>query len=211
MPHSVTPEKDAKSRLFASSDASSSEALDRAARIRVKNRRKRYLDTHPEYFSSSLEDADPLLYDRLVRRFQTPAEREAEGRTKGYSGVLEADLLRSEAKVAALENPGTHVLYTYKRGANGEILAEEKDEAPQSKEEGMQRWGKEMEFRFLRGEDQDVDYTSIDESEEYDDIKTEERERQEAWFDQEEPQWADEEDEPAPEKELYGETGVQDF
>ena len=25
------------------------------ARIRIKNRRKRYLDLHPEYFSSSLE------------------------------------------------------------------------------------------------------------------------------------------------------------
>ena len=32
------------------------------ARVRVKNRRKRYLDMHPEYFSSpSLELAGPLL------------------------------------------------------------------------------------------------------------------------------------------------------
>lgn len=34
--------------------------------IRVKNRRKRYLDTHPEYFGPELELADPILYDRLV-------------------------------------------------------------------------------------------------------------------------------------------------
>lgn len=34
------------------------------ARIKVKNRRMRYLDTHPEYFSSSLELAGqrPLPY-----------------------------------------------------------------------------------------------------------------------------------------------------
>lgn len=45
---------------------------------------------------------DPLLYDRLVRRFQSAAEREQEGRRRGYTGVLEADLYRSEAKLAAL-------------------------------------------------------------------------------------------------------------
>jgi hypothetical protein len=34
----------------------------RAARIRVKNRRKMYLDRHPEYFSPSLELAGLLVY-----------------------------------------------------------------------------------------------------------------------------------------------------
>ena len=32
--------------------------------IRVKNRRKRYLDMHPEYFGSDLELAGVLLFDR---------------------------------------------------------------------------------------------------------------------------------------------------
>ncbi|CAL3971191.1 unnamed protein product, partial [Diplocarpon coronariae] len=27
----------------------------------------------------------PLLYDRCIRRFQTAAEREADGKAKGYS------------------------------------------------------------------------------------------------------------------------------
>lgn len=40
--------------------------LARENRIRVKNRRKRYLETHPEYFNAELELANPLLYDRLV-------------------------------------------------------------------------------------------------------------------------------------------------
>jgi hypothetical protein len=38
---------------------------ERAARIRVKNRRKMYLDRHPEYFSPSLELAGLLMYRRL--------------------------------------------------------------------------------------------------------------------------------------------------
>lgn len=46
--------------------------------------------------------ADPDLYDTLVRQFQTPAEREAEGRAKGYSRVLEGSLLRGEARLERL-------------------------------------------------------------------------------------------------------------
>lgn len=45
---------------------------------------------------------DPLLYDRLIRRFQTPAEREAEGRAKGYARVLEGSLMRGEERLAKL-------------------------------------------------------------------------------------------------------------
>ncbi|MCJ1248757.1 hypothetical protein MMC30_005976 [Trapelia coarctata] len=176
-------------------------------RIRTKNRRKRYLDLHPEYFSSSLELADPLAYDRLVRRFQTPVEREEEGKKKGYSGILEADLWRSEAKIEALKKPDTALLITYRRGKDGEILAEEKDEVPMTKEEGMQRWRKEMELRFLGGRDEDFEYSKVDSSEEYDDRGVEEREEEEKWFDEEDPQWITD----TAEKRVEGETGVQDF
>ncbi|MCJ1378858.1 hypothetical protein MMC17_001957 [Xylographa soralifera] len=184
------------------------------ARIRTKNRRKRYLDLHPEYFSSSLELAakDPLSYDRLVRRFQTPAEREEEGRKKGYSGVLEADLWRSEAKIEALTNTKDAGVMTYKRGADGEILAEERDEVPKTKEEGMQRWRKAMELRFLGGRDEDFEYSTVDEGEEFDDRGVEEREEEEKWFEEEEPQWiGDAQDDRTQELQIEGETGVQDF
>ncbi|KAK7539134.1 coiled-coil domain-containing protein-domain-containing protein [Phyllosticta citricarpa] len=182
----------------------------RQHRIRIKNRRKRYLDTHPEYFNSGLELADPLLYDRLVRRFQTPAEREAEGRAKGYSGVLEADLLRSEAKLAALHNPdGSSVVV--RRGSNGEIqvLEDEGDElATMTKEEGLARWRDDMTQRFLRGEDRDFRYEEVDESDEWDDVAEEERTAQDRYFDDEDPAWVHSgPGTPA----ITGETGVQDF
>ncbi|KAK5014982.1 hypothetical protein LTR60_003093, partial [Cryomyces antarcticus] len=38
-----------------SASASASASAERLQRIRVKNRRKRYLDLHPEYFGPSLE------------------------------------------------------------------------------------------------------------------------------------------------------------
>ncbi|KAJ9132378.1 hypothetical protein NKR23_g11316 [Pleurostoma richardsiae] len=80
-----------------------------AAQVRIKNRRREYLDRHPEYFNSTEHElADPLLYDALIRRFQTPAEREAESKAKGYSGVLETSLLRGEARLEQLAKT-THI------------------------------------------------------------------------------------------------------
>jgi hypothetical protein len=177
-----------------------------ADQIRIKNRRKRYLDLNPSYFGPDLELAEPLLYDRLIRRFQTAAEREAEGRKKGYSGRLEADLFRSEAKLAALANPDPHATFTYRRGSTGEILAEEKDEIPPTKDEAWERWKYEMERRFLRGDDDDFDYETVDDNEAYDDIEEENRNKLEQYLADESPRW-DIPDGKAPE----GETGVQDF
>lgn len=153
-----------------------------------------------------------MAYDRLVRRFQSAEEREVEGRKKGYSGTLEADLWRSEAKVQALANPSDASLMTYRRGASGEIIAEEKDEIPTDKEDGLQRWRRQMELLFIRGGDLDFDYATVDSSTEYDDRGIEDREAQEAWFDREEPKWTINEDTaPTTEGALTGETGVQDF
>ncbi|EFR01435.1 hypothetical protein MGYG_04442 [Nannizzia gypsea CBS 118893] len=178
------------------------------ASIQIKNRRKRYLELHPEYFSPSLELADPLLYDRLIRRFQTASEREAEGRAKGHSGMLEADLERAEAKMDALANPATGSLLTYSRGPNGEILAEDADEIPTSKAEGEERWRYEMEMRFVKGADDQFEYGDVDGCEEYDDMS----EEQERYFDEQEPEWiVDDAGGGRGELALTGETGVQDF
>lgn len=155
-----------------------------------------------------------MLYDRLIRRFQSSAEREAEGRRKGYSGTLEADLQRSEAKIDALANPDTNTLtFNYSRGPHGEILAEEAGEIPTDKEQAFKTWKWEMETRFMRGADQDFDYQTVDATDEFDDIQAEEREEQEKWFEEEEATFAHAHDlEGAPSHRLLqGETGIQDF
>ncbi|KAL8979683.1 MAG: hypothetical protein Q9205_005043 [Flavoplaca limonia] len=175
------------------------------ARIKIKNRRKHYLDSHPEYFvSPALELADPLAYDRLIRRFQSAAEREVDGKKKGYSGVLEADLWRSEAKIDAFSSNGKDGQeLSYARNANGEIVAEEKDEAPASKEDGERRWRKQVEQRFLTGDDADFDYRTVDENDQFD-APEEARDIQDQWFEEEE-----ESSSPGPG--LAGQTGIQDF
>ena len=135
---------------------------------------------------------DPLLYDRMIRRFQSAAEREADGREKGYSGMLEADLMRSEAKIEALNHPDPNSPLIYRRDASGAITAVEQDEEdrPKTKEEGLSKWREYVEMRFLRGEDQDFDYKVVDEDENY--------------FEQEEAEFVGE-------GEKKGETGVQDY
>ena len=120
-------------------------------------------------------------------------------------------MLRSEAKLDALAHPDPDQTFSYKRGPNGEILAEEQDEIPKDKEEGYGKWRWEMEMRFVRGEDGDFDYGRVDESEQYDDRGIEEQEAEERWFDEEESIFVNEEGLGVRSKELQGETGVQDF
>jgi hypothetical protein len=120
---------------------------------------------------------------------------------------LEADLYRGEAKLHALKHPDPNSSIAYRRGESGEILEEEKDDVPRDKEEGMKKWKDEMERRFLQERDVDFEYELVDEDDRYDDVKEEERVEEEKWFEEESPDWVDKEEE----RELVGETGVQDF
>ena len=94
---------------------------------------------------------------------------------------------------------------SYVRGENGEVLPEDPDEVPKTKEEGFERWKFEMTLRFLRGGDQDFDYKEVDEGGEWDEIES--KEAEERWFDDEEPEWVGEEGVES----VGGETGIQDF
>ncbi|TKA47316.1 hypothetical protein B0A54_02794 [Friedmanniomyces endolithicus] len=159
-------------------------------RIRIKNRRKRYLDLHPE----------------LIRRFQSPAERQREGRERGYTGSLEADLMRLEAKLEALRHPDMNSAMAYRRAEDGSITGVEADreERAGSKEEGRARWVEVMRQRFLRGEDGDFEYEAVDENEDLDDRGEEEQRYLEAYLARQSEEFVGE-DKPR------GETGVQDF
>lgn len=142
----------------------------------------------------------------MIRRFQSAAEREADGRKKGYSGILEADMARSEAKVAALAKPDPNSPLVYRRDASGTITAVEQDEEdrPQNKQEGLDKWKVVMEQRFLRGEDQEFEYDEVDGNDEYNDWEEETRKWQDEHFDGEEAEFIGEGGN-------SGETGIQDF
>lgn len=202
---------------------------------------------------------DPELYDTLVRKFQTPAEREAEVRSRGWGKVLESSLMRGEdrldrvASSLAGDRPGPRSRGTQpppsssSRGAlpptpsdrqgttvvptaaaNFTIDADLAESGPETKEEGRAAWEDFLRERFIRGGDDDFDYAPVDGDEGLD--EQESRDREEEWFDGEEPEWASDgsegsagstgvvgpDGEPGKrkgprERVLTGQTGVQDY
>ncbi|GKU05104.1 coiled-coil protein [Fusarium langsethiae] len=173
------------------------------AQIQAQNRRREYLARHPSYFENlEHELADPVLYERLVKRFQTASEREAEGKAKGYGRTLEADLQRGESKLTQLkEGDGTENL-------TGDL--EHPWEKPAAdKANGILLWHAFLEERFVHGLDEDFDYRPLDADEDLDTMLR--RDAQDAWFDDEEPSWIDEEEPSIQAARRQGETGVQDF
>ncbi|ROT41666.1 hypothetical protein SODALDRAFT_343519 [Sodiomyces alkalinus F11] len=201
-----------------------------AGEICKRNRRRAYLEQRPDYFDNSEHElAAPLLYDSLIRTFQTPAEREAEGKRKGYSGVLEADLLRGEARLAKLasepneetgpsQNDRTasspdsaDVLESNARPNRASSAFDPDLPTPHSKEEAKSRWIEFLTDRFVHGQDDDFNYDAVDLDDSYDVL--ERRDAEDAWFEEEQPRWASEpeDDEEYPRAVKMGETGIQDF
>lgn len=165
----------------------------------------RVTDNHPPL--------DPDLYDTLVRQFQTPAEREAEIRSRGWGKVLESSLMRGEdrldrvASSLAGDRPQPASSSLLSSSASRRALppgsdrdaaatttdlftldADLADSKPATKEEGRAAWEDFLRARFVRGGDEDFDYARVDGDERYDELES--RDREEEWFDGEEPEWA---------------------
>lgn len=143
---------------------------------------------------------------------------------------MEADLWRSEAKLAALAGRELGRDFNDEEGAeaakrqdqrrqeredggvkyvgdkDGNVLPEDEDEVPKTKEEGEERWRKAMTCRFVQGKDEDFDYGPIDQDDSLD--VEESREAEERWFEEEEPGWVNGAKENGSSE---METGVQDF
>lgn len=199
---------------------------------------------------------DPLLYDILIRRFQSAAEREAEGRARGYGRVLEGSLLRGEAKLERIAAsyagvsgpesssgargtaprtsslPGGDAHSTQQEGSgqagdastNGQtatpeaaqtlddLLAPDGRPPPATKEEAQERWLEFLRDRFVRGDDEEFDYRSVDQDADLDAL--ERADEEDAYFDGEDPSWASdagEQADPGDKNVREGETGIQDF
>lgn len=152
---------------------------------------------------------DPVLYERLVKRFQSASERTAEGRAKGYGRTLEASLLRSESTLANLaEASNTPAsLYAGRSSTNSPSSAENPWDAPAAdKQQGLDLWRSFLEDRFVHGRDDEFDYGKVDGDEDLDVWDRGNAEQE--WFEDEEPSWVEEGHNGAG---RIGETGVQDY
>ncbi|KAL7948022.1 coiled-coil domain protein domain-containing protein-containing protein [Trichoderma barbatum] len=183
-------------------------------RLGVRNRRHEYLVKTPSYFDNlDHELADPVLYERLVKRYQSLVEREAEGKAKGYGRTLEADLVRGETNLANAYQSLEHSSQSSSRApddanvpGDGGAGTNAWDAEAENKEHGMQLWRAYLEARFVDGLDEEFDYEKVDDNYKYDTMAIQDAE--DAWFDKEEPSWANGDSQGLARP---GETGVQDF
>lgn len=185
-----------------------------------------------------------------MRKFQTPSEREAEVRSRGWGKVLESSLMRGEDRLDRVASslagdksrprepqpsssssrgalPST-TGDTATAAANFTIDADLAESGPATKEEGRAAWEDFLRERFVRGGDDDFDYGPVDRDEGLDELEC--RDREEEWFDGEEPEWASDGSEGSSgsagvvgldgepdrrkgprERVLTGQTGVQDY
>ncbi|KAK9372616.1 coiled-coil domain-containing protein-domain-containing protein [Lipomyces chichibuensis] len=185
--------------------------------VTIKNRRLHYLHRHtPSYFHrSGLAEANPLLHDRLIRQFQTVEERQTEGETQGWAGRMYEDLMRAERR---LEMESVKRAEESRRQDQGESAVEEvEEEGVESREEGERQWQYLMTLRFLEGLDTDFNYDDVDFDEQWDDLAQLARDREDEYFDDEEPTWYEADGnghsmhEQSSGHVLKGQTGIQDF
>lgn len=155
--------------------------------------------------------ADPALYERLIKHFQSASERTAEVKVKGYGRTLEASLLRGENKLAELASAkeGTSSLHSNPSASSVNSALENRWDAPANdKQEGLDLWRAFLEDRFVRGRDDDFDYGRVDGDEELDVWEKEGVE--ERWYEDEEPSWVEGNGSNG-RGERKGETGIQDY
>ena len=139
----------------------------------------------------------------MIRRFQSPSEREADGRKKGYSGVLETDLLRADAKAQAIAASRNNARDLEDRTLN--ISDCEVDNVENlDKAQALDVFKKILRSRFMEGNDEDFDYSLIDHNPLYDD-KSMIKDQEDQWFDDEDPTASSQN------PNLRGQTGIQDF
>ena len=114
--------------------------------------------------------------------------------------------MRSEAKMEALHHPDPNSPMVYTRAPDGSIMGVEQDaeERATSKADGWEKWKDVMGLRFIRGDDSDFDYGTVDDSDEYDDRIEEDRKQLDEYLDGENEEFLGQ-------GKPTGQTGVLDY
>lgn len=194
-----------------SPSASQKDSLpSKVSKTTIQNRRLTYLN-----WSDYLQDPAvqqrlfPHLYELLIIQHQTRTEKQdAENASK--SRTLTNVLLDAKDHMDKLEQRRDRTDEEKRRDEekeeNERITGEMMPKAVLTdREKSRVYFEKMLREKFLAGGDEEFDYITVDENEEWDDWETQEEDLRAKYFDAESP-----EEEPEG-KELIGETGIQDF
>lgn len=180
------------------------------SKIAVRNRRLTYLNRSDYLASPEVQQRlFPFLYEKLVIRHKTRQEKQNE-ESVSKARTLTKVLLDAGDHIEKLERQRDRT--DEERAKDEERFVQEEaiaDSLPTSilndREESRDHLERLITEKFLAGDDDEFDYATVDENEEYDDWETIEQDFREQYFDDEEP--GDAEEGTA----LEGQTGVQDF
>jgi len=179
-------------------------------RTTIQNRRLTYLNrTNYDQDPAIQERLYPHLYEKLILRHQTTTEKlDAERASK--SRTLTNVLLDAKDHMDKLEQRRDRTDAERKRDQekeDNERLAGEMmpKDILVDRDKSRLLLEKMVREKFLAGGDEDFDYGSVDDNDEWDDWETLEEDLRAKYFDSETPEGED------AEKVLVGETGVQDF
>ena len=171
----------------------------------VRNRRLAYLTKHPSYLNIGVEYKDPLLYDTMIRRFQSAAEREDAGRENRtesrfslanhfLQGIDRVEMTQRKAKAFDARTKGidssdvdrqAQMWQAYEDGVDNWVTHSTNE--MDAKERNKVMFEKVIRERFLAGLDEDFDYRTVDNNEAYDDMDVVRRDEEDSYFDQESP------------------------
>ena len=167
---------------------------------RTRNRRYKCMEEllSTDYFSEEeMRQRNPLLFRHYVGQYMSEEEvAELDGTRTDMS--LSSHIMRKMRQDVCRERERVQV----EREREQE---EEEDTSSEEEDEGMEGGRVEvteaeklllrreflrvMQLRFLRGEDRDFDYSSVDTNERYDSVEMQQQDGEDAYFDGEEPQW----------------------
>ncbi|XP_059471378.1 coiled-coil domain-containing protein 97 [Neocloeon triangulifer] len=167
--------------------------------VLVKNRRYaalKKLVKEGSYFSETeMKSRNPLLYDQLVGQHMTEDETYERDRANFQNMTLATFLMARFDKEA---EANLHQFQQDREEAAMEESDEDSDEEemPERKEPNedederllfRQEFVTHMYNSFLRGQDKDFDYSSVDQNADYDDMSAKERDEEDSYFDSETP------------------------
>jgi hypothetical protein len=180
-------------------------------KITTRNRRLTYLN-RSEYLSSPTiqERLFPLLYEKLILRHETSAEKataEVTSKQRSLTNVLlEAGDHMEKVQRQRDRTDDDRARDEVQREMEAQIAEMTPQRILDDRQESHDLLERMMREKFLAGGDEEFDYPSVDEDDQWDDWETVEEDIRAEYFDNETP-----EEELEDGRVLTGQTGVQDF
>ena len=171
---------------------------------RTRNRRyecmKELMDT--DYFSENeMRQRNPLLFEHYEGQYLSEEERAALDSTSSDM-ALSSHIMRKMQHDERRERERRQREKEEEQEEEEDTSSEEEEEEEMEGEERVgatetdkrrqrQEFLRAMQLSFLRGDDEGFDYGSVDTDERFDSIATLQQDGEDAYFDEEEPEWCD--------------------